>query len=99
MTFASVAALALFMTSLAASQDTPVRARPETTSVIAVAPADVQWTRVKAEDWKSESPNLAGKYVEFSGGGMFTLLIVDRTSSFNNTGWLIDADGRTVGTV
>ena len=96
---ASLVGLALVTASLAGAQDSTVRAPAETTTVIARAPANVQWTVVKAENWKTDSPSLAGKYVEVSGGGLFTQLIVDRKSDFDNSGWLVDADGKNVGLV
>ena len=92
-----IVGLALCTGSLAGAQDSTARAPADTTHVVARAPANAQWTVVKAENWLTDSPNLVGKYVEFSGGGLATQLIVNRTSEFDNSGWLIDADGRNVG--
>ena len=95
----STAIAGIFAAALAGAQDTVARQSAGTMDVIAVAPANVQWIGVKAENWKTESPSLEGKYVEFSGGGMATLLYVNRNESFSNTGWLLDSAGTTVGTV
>lgn len=66
---------------------------------IIMAPLDVKWTSVRAENWKAEAPKLTGKYVEVANAGMFSQLMVSRTNSFGNNGWLSDSTGKQVGTV
>jgi hypothetical protein len=76
----------------------PVRPRDSTTTKIAVAPPGTEWTVVTPAEWRTRAPQLVGKYVEVF-GGMWTLGIINRKSSFSNNGSLIDSTGKEVGRV
>ena len=63
----------------------------DTTGVIAVAPPGTVWISLPAAQFRDSASAMVGRYVE-TYGTVSSLLILSRTSRFNNTGWLRDAD-------
>jgi hypothetical protein len=95
----SSAAVVLVALTIATPAAADAQATPGQAEQIIMAPLDVKWTSVKSDAWKAEAAKLVGKYVEVANAGMFSQLMVSRTSSFGNNGWLNDSTGKQVGTV
>jgi hypothetical protein len=70
----------------------------DTTGVIAVAPPGTVWTSLPAAQFRDSASAMVGRYVE-TYGTVSSLLLLSRTSRFDNTGWLRDADNHELATL
>lgn len=70
----------------------------DTMGVIAVAPPGTVWTSLPAAQFQDSASTMVGRFVE-TYGTVNTLLLLGRTSRFNNTGWLRDADNHELATL
>jgi hypothetical protein len=82
----------------AAAQRPSLPTRPTTPQTVGSVSADSGWTLVPASDWRTQSPGLVGSRVEVS-GNLSTQLMINRRSSFSNTGWMTDAGNKKLATV
>lgn len=98
--------LSSLITSAASAQSgggtavsTPPDARAhDTTGTIAVAPPGTVWTSLPAAQFHDSASVMVGRFVE-TYGSVSSLLLLSRTNSFNNSGWLRDSDGHELATL
>jgi len=70
----------------------------DTIDTIAVAPAGTVWTSLPAAQFQDSASTMVGRFVE-TYGTVNAMLLLSRTSRFNNTGWLRDADNHELATL
>jgi hypothetical protein len=76
----------------------PVAPTSDTSGVIAVAPPGTVWTALPAAQFQDSASAMVGRFVE-TYGTVSSLLLLSRTSRFNNSGWLRDADNHELATL
>lgn len=68
------------------------------TDTIAVAPPGTVWTSLPAAQFQDSASTMVGRFIE-TYGTVNALLLLSRTSRFNSTGWLRDADNSELATL